>query len=247
MKSQQPSQRALVDLLVHHGIIHSPVVIDAMAALDRALFLPPYCRYQAYNDHPVPIAADATLSAPHMHGMCLELIADILARSQAGDHDTSLHILDIGSGSGYLTAALYLVAKYTSSEPPMVVGIECEPVLVQQSRKILRQIFPQETADHSLAIHQGDGWDGFAAKAPYDAIHVGAAAPHIPEALQQQLKTGGRLVIPLGHEGGAQELTVVDALGHGEWSEKRVAAVQYVPLRAIPPRKSDCKAPPSQQ
>jgi protein-L-isoaspartate(D-aspartate) O-methyltransferase len=228
MSSSSTHSRLIHDLIAQ-GIIRTPAVIDVMASLDRALFVPLAFRHRAYDDHPVPIGGDATISAPHMHGICLELFVKTLESSHPPHK-----ILDVGSGSGYLTLAFYLLAKTLGQGEPLVVGIDCDPDLVQQSVHTAQRILPGPLKDQRILFLHGDGWLGHESCAPYDAIHVGAAAPHIPEALENQLRCpGGRLVIPIGLEGCPQDLTIIDVLAEGDFKSKKSIAVQYVPLRQL--------------
>lgn len=224
----------LIHDLRTQDIIRTPAVIEAMTALDRGLFVPLYLRHRAYDDRPVPIGGVATLSAPHMHGICLELLVKTL-QTAAPPH----RILDVGSGSGYLTLALYLLSKNLSQQEPQVVGIDCDLDLVQTSLHTARRILPDALQNQKISLVCGDGWLGYASLAPFDAIHVGAAAPRVPEALKKQLRIpGGRLIIPIGHEGCTQVLTVIDAQGEDLFKSTSNILVQYVPLRQFEDQKT---------
>ncbi|KAL0421723.1 UNVERIFIED_CONTAM: Protein-L-isoaspartate O-methyltransferase 1 [Sesamum latifolium] len=152
--------KQMVEHLQSYGVLRSKKVAEVMETVDRALFVPEGA--PPYVDSPMQIGHNATISAPHMHAMCLELLEDHLK--------PGMHALDIGS-------------------------------------------------DGRL------GWPEFA---PYDAIHVGAAAPEVPPALIEQLKPGGRLVIPVGNI--FQDLQVVDKNADGSLSIRSETSVRYVPL-----------------
>ncbi|CAD6260501.1 unnamed protein product [Miscanthus lutarioriparius] len=157
------------------------------------------------------------ISAPHMHATCLELLKDHL---QPG-----MHALDVGSGSGYLTACFAMMV----GPEGRAVGIEHIPEIVASSiENVQRSAAAPLLRDGSLSFHVTDGRLGFPDVAPYDAIHVAAAAPKIPQPLLDQLKPGGRMVIPVGTY--LQDLQVVDKNTDGSISIQKDASVRYVPL-----------------
>ncbi len=134
-------------------------------------------------------------------------------------------VLDVGSGSGYLTACMaYLVRPGGKA-----VGVDHIQELVDKSIINIKKNHRNLFEDGSLEIHKGDGRQGYAAEAPYDAIHVGAAAPETPYELIRQLKVGGRLVSPVGDRYG-QEMITYDKKADGSYHEQRHMGVIYVPL-----------------
>lgn len=207
--------QAMVEQLKRYGVIYSERVGEVMETIDRGLFVREGTA--AYMDNPMAIGFNATISAPHMHAMCLELLKDNL---QPG-----MHALDVGSGTGYLTACFAIMV----GSQGRAVGIEHIPELASKSiTNIEKSKAAPLLKEGSLSIQVGDGRLGWAEAAPYDAIHVGAAAPEIPKALIEQLKPGGRLVIPVGTF--FQDLQVIDKEEDGSVSVRTETSVRYVPL-----------------
>ncbi|KAJ9568170.1 hypothetical protein OSB04_004136 [Centaurea solstitialis] len=207
--------KGMVAHLKGYGVIQSDKVAEIMETVDRALFVPDGS--PAYEDSPMQIGFNATISAPHMHATCLQLLEKNL---QPG-----MHVLDVGSGTGYLTACFALMVGPQGH----AIGVEHIPELVAMSVKnVEKSAAAPLLKDGSLALHVGDGREGWPEFAPYDAIHVGAAAPEIPKPLIDQLKPGGRLVIPVGNI--FQELKVVDKNEDGSVIVRTETSVRYVPL-----------------
>ncbi|CAO2840519.1 unnamed protein product [Amaranthus hypochondriacus] len=205
----------MVEQLQRYGVFHSDKVAEVMKTIDRGLFVP--SGTSAYVDSPMPIGHNVTISAPHMHAMCLELLKDHL--------HPGMHALDVGSGTGYLTACFAVMV----GSQGRAVGIEHIPELVTWSIENIKSSAAASFLEEgSLSVHDGDGRLGYPETAPYDAIHVGAAAPEIPKALVEQLKPGGRLVIPVGTY--CQELQVVDKQEDGTLTVRTETSVRYVPL-----------------
>ncbi|XP_022987121.1 protein-L-isoaspartate O-methyltransferase 1-like isoform X3 [Cucurbita maxima] len=209
------TNKEMVENLQSYGVVRSKKVSEVMESVDRAFFVPD--GVPPYVDTPLPIGYNATISAPHMHATCLQLLEKHL---QPG-----MRALDVGSGTGYLTACFALMV----GPEGRAVGVEHIPELVASSIKnIEKSAAAPLLKKGSLSVHVGDGRQGWAECAPYDAIHVGAAAAEIPPALIDQLKPGGRMVIPVGNI--FQDLKVVDKDTDGSINIHDETSVRYVPL-----------------
>jgi protein-L-isoaspartate(D-aspartate) O-methyltransferase len=207
---------SLVDALIANRLVSPGSRVErALRAVDRAYF----CPVAPYVDAPQRLAANATISAPHMHAHALALLAAHLRPGTVA--------LDVGAGSGYLSAAM---AEMVAGEPgAMVVAVEHVPELAEYARQnIARGCSP--VIKECIKVVASDGRYGAPNYAPYGAIHVGAATPSIPQPLIDQLARGGRMVCPVGPEGGDQFLTVVDKKGDDTIETTRAFAVRYVPL-----------------
>lgn len=211
-RSSGLSNPTLVDNLQRNGLFSDERVKKAMLSIDRGDFAPS----SPYGDHPVSIGYGATISAPHMHASALELLKDHL---KEGDR-----ALDVGSGSGYLTACMAMMVGETGK----VVGIEHIKQLVDLSKENVKKNHGDLLTSGRILFVEGDGREGYQAEAPYKAIHVGAAAPIIPPKLVEQLAPGGRMLIPVGRT--SQRFVQVDKSADGEVKETDLMGVIYVPL-----------------
>ena len=186
----------------------SPAVRKAMGKVERHRLVPASEASRAYRNHPLPIGSGQTISQPYI----VALSTDLLSPKPT---DT---ILEVGTGSGYQAAVLAeIVAR--------VYSIEIIEPLGKAAAKRL-----EELGYGNIEVRIGDGYKGWPEKAPFDGIVVTAAAPKVPQALIDQLKPGGRLVIPVGGEGGAQYLKLLTKRADGGVDEKRVLPVRFVPL-----------------
>jgi protein-L-isoaspartate(D-aspartate) O-methyltransferase len=206
MTSQRTRAR-MIDRLKEQGI-KSPLVLDAMAAVPRHVFLEEGLQHRAYEDTPLPIGEGQTISSPYIVAQSCEL---------ASRGKPMEIVLEIGCGCGYQAAVLGRLAK-------KVVSVERIAKLVGKARHTLREL-----RINNVLIKNADGTLGFPAGAPYDAIVVAAAMSHIPDELKAQLKPGGRLVAPVGL-GEVQRLIVVEAREGGGYSERDMESVKFVPL-----------------
>jgi protein-L-isoaspartate(D-aspartate) O-methyltransferase len=180
-------------------------VLAAMERVPRELFVPPDLRHRAYKDVALPIGSGQTISQPYMVARIVEELG----------LDGDEKVLDVGTGSGYQAAVLAQLGDKVHS-------IERIPELAEQARRNF-----EAAGVDNVHVHVGDGSRGLPQEAPFDAIAVAAAAPDFPQALYEQLKTGGRLVVPVGRRQG-QRLQVIVRSPEGP------AVLRSVPCRFVP-------------
>ena len=195
----------LVEVLQRKGV-RDLAVLRAVRMVPRHLFVPESVRHRAYDDAALPIGSGQTISQPFVQARYLELIG------LTGQEK----VLEIGTGSGYQTALLGLLAS-------MVFSVERVPHLAQSARTALAT-----AGIRNVTVLVGDGTLGWRPFAPYDAILVSAASPHVPAPLVEQLAPGGRMVIPLGDRD-AQVLTLVERTDGGVRAST-IGDVRFVPL-----------------
>jgi len=198
--------------MVHQQIesrgVRSQKVLDAMRKVPRESFLPEDLREFAYEDTPLPIEADQTISQPYIVAFMTEGLA-----LEGGEK-----VLEIGAGSGYAAAVLGEIAKE-------VYTIERIEELVTHAASVLADL----GYDNVEVIH-ADGTLGLPEQAPFDAIVVAAGGPEVPESLKKQLKIGGRILIPVGEYRDVQELVRVTRLSETDYQQEDLADVRFVPL-----------------
>jgi protein-L-isoaspartate(D-aspartate) O-methyltransferase len=187
--------------------VRTTTVLAAMLQVPRHEFVPDAVRAQAYSDHPLPIGEGQTISQPYIVALMTELL-------KLDEHQK---VLEIGTGSGYQSAILSLLAGE-------VYSIEIVESLAEQADKRLRKLGYRVTA------RSGDGYEGWVEQAPFDRIVLTAAPPEMPQVLVDQLKPGGRLVAPVGPAGGEQELIVLDKDAEGQVRSMSVVGVSFVPM-----------------
>jgi protein-L-isoaspartate(D-aspartate) O-methyltransferase len=185
--------------------ISSPAVLQAMERVPRHRFVPTRMRLRAYEDNPLSIGQKQTISQPYI----------VALMSQLSGVQRGAKVLEIGTGSGYQAAVLAEMGAE-------VYSIEIVALLAESARLAL-----DETDYSSVKSRVGDGYQGWPSEAPFDAILVTAAPPSIPQPLLEQLKVGGRLVIPVGDL--RQELVVVERRPDG-FVRRSVAGVLFVPM-----------------
>jgi len=183
-------------------------VIDALAAVPRHEFVPANLRALAYEDGPLPIGHEQTISQPYIVALSTDLL----------DLERRHRVLEIGTGSGYQAAVLAELVAHVST-------IEIVPALGDEARARLAQL-----GYVNVDVRIGDGYAGWPERAPFDRILVTAAAPSIPDALVQQLARGGRMVIPVGNAHLGQRLMLVEKTASGAVTTKNVLAVRFVPM-----------------
>ena len=186
--------------------VRDPRVLQVMREVPRHLFVDAAHQSEAYEDHPLPIAGNQTISQPYIVALMTELL-DL----QPGDR-----VLEIGTGSGYQSAVLSRLARD-------VYSIEIVPELAHASAERLRKLGFQ-----NVTVREGDGYRGWPEHAPFDAIIVTAAPERIPEPLVDQLAPNGVMVIPVG--GFFQELKVFHKSADGKVTEKDILPVRFVPM-----------------
>lgn len=186
----------------------APRVLQAIRQVPRDQFLPEEARAYAFYDGPVPIGFGQTISQPFI----VALMTDLLQPKP--EH----RVLEIGTGSCYQAAVLSLLVR-------QVYSVEIIPELARQARERL------ETLGYlNVATCLGDGYYGWPEHAPYDGIIVTAAAADVPEPLLEQLKPGGRLVIPIGHPFQHQDLRLIEKAADGSYASRKILGVAFVPL-----------------
>jgi protein-L-isoaspartate(D-aspartate) O-methyltransferase len=182
-------------------------LLKAFREVPREKFVPENVRDHAYDDGPLPIGSGQTISQPFIVAM----MADLL---ELGPDD---RVLEVGAGSGYAAAIMSYLAK-------RVYGVEIHQDLAEQARERLERM-----GYANVEIRHADGTLGLEEEAPFDGITAAAAAPRVPEALKQQLADGGRLVLPVGPDMGAQYLMKIVRTPDG-FEEEALDPVRFVPL-----------------
>jgi len=212
-----PERAAMVETIRAYARIEASVVgprgvservLDAMGQTDRHRFVPGRSCSVAYMDGPVPIGRGQTISQPFV----VALMTDLAAVKP--DHT----VLEVGTGSGYQAAILARLAR-------KVCTVEIIPPLAEAAAKVLRDL-----RYDNVSVEIGDGYHGWLECGPFDAIVVTAALGHIPPPLIEQLKVGGRLVMPLGSIEAPQQLTVVEKIAPSETRMRSITLVRFVPF-----------------
>jgi len=198
----------MVEKAIFRRGVRSELVLNAMRAVPREAFLPDQLREFAYQDSPLPIEESQTISQPYIVAFMTEALA-----LQGGKR-----ILEIGAGSGYAAAVLSMIAGE-------VYTVERIGQLAEKAASTLADL-----GYHNVHVRHEDGTKGWPEHAPYDGIVVAAGGPEIPESLKEQLKIGGRLVIPIGRDPRVQELVRVTRISENRYDREDLADVRFVPL-----------------
>ena len=198
----------MVEKAIFRRGVRSELVLNAMRAVPREAFLPDQLREFAYQDSPLPIEEGQTISQPYIVAFMTEALA-----LQGGER-----ILEIGAGSGYAAAVLSRIAGE-------VYTVERIGQLAEKAASTLADL-----GYHNVHVRHEDGTKGWPEHAPYDGIVVAAGGPEIPESLKEQLKIGGRLVIPIGRDPRVQELVRVTRISENRYDREDLADVRFVPL-----------------
>ncbi|GAB2641893.1 protein-L-isoaspartate(D-aspartate) O-methyltransferase [Vibrio panuliri] len=201
-----PHADKLMQFLVASGI-KDQAVLEAIHALPRESFVSQAMMHQAYDNNALPIGHGQTISQPYIVAKMTEML-ELKPESK---------VLEVGTGSGYQTAVLAQLVDH-------VYSVERIKALQWEAKRRLKQL-----DIYNISTKHGDGWQGWAAKAPFDAIIVTAAAESIPQQLLEQLNDGGVLIIPVGID--EQQLLKISRQGDGYLSEV-IEMVRFVPLVA---------------
>ncbi len=215
----QQRARMVETQIVARGV-RDPRVLAAMREVPRHLFVDSAHRSEAYEDHPLPIAGNQTISQPYIVALMTELL----------DLQPGERVLEIGTGSGYQSAVLSRLARE-------VYSMEIVPELARAAGERLKKL-----GYANVTVREGDGYRGWPEHAPFDGIIVTAAPPRIPEPLVDQLASGGRMVIPVGDF--FQELKVFRKDKNGKVTENDILPVRFVPMTGEIEKTPSATAPP---
>jgi protein-L-isoaspartate(D-aspartate) O-methyltransferase len=189
-----------------------PAVLRAMREVPRHRLVPEEVRRFAYENRPLPIGYEQTISQPYIVALMTHLL-----KPRPEDH-----VLEIGTGSGYQAAILSRLVRRVHS-------IDIVEPLARRADARLREL-----GYSNIEVRVGDGYAGWPERAPFDKILVTAGADHVPGPLLDQLRPGGRMVIPLGDRPDTLELTVVDKDRKGRVRKRALLPVRFVPLTRLP-------------
>lgn len=201
-------REAMVRLHLEGRGISDPAVLKAMRTVPREEFVPERHRRHAYADSALPIEARQTISQPYI----------VAAMSEALEVGPESVVLEVGTGSGYQAAVLAEMVRH-------VYTIEIVESLAESARVLLEGL-----GYTNVTVRAGDGYQGWPEHAPFDGIVVTAAPDHIPEPLVEQLKPGGRMVIPVGEQAFGQDLLVIEKDADGTVRRRNLMPVRFVPL-----------------
>jgi len=198
----------MVEEQIKNRGVKNEEVLKAMRFVPRHEFVPTNLIYQAYEDHPVPIGYNQTISQPYIVAYMTEML----------EPKKEDKVLEVGTGSGYQAAVLAEIVDKVDT-------IEIIPELGEQAKERLKRL-----GYKNIEVKIEDGYNGWEEHAPYDAIIVTAAAEHIPPPLVKQLKQGGKMCIPVGSPFFVQDLTLVEKKMDGKIVTRKILPVRFVPL-----------------
>lgn len=185
-----------------------PAVLGALERAPRHEFVPQALRPEAYADRPLPIGEGQTISQPYIVAIMTHLLGV----------GPGARVFELGTGSGYQAAVLAELGA-------RVYSVEIVPELASRARETLERLGYRE-----VRVRAGDGYLGWPEEAPFDGILVTAAGDHVPQPLVDQLRPGGRLVMPVGPAVGVQQLQVLEKTADGRLSPREVLPVRFVPI-----------------
>lgn len=188
--------------------VSDEALLQALRTVPREAFVPDHLAAMAYQDSPLPIEADQTISQPYIVALMIEAAAIA----------PGAKVLEIGAGSGYAAAVIGRIADH-------VIAIERHAELVALAQGRMARL-----GYRNVRIVHGDGSRGLPAEAPFDAILAAASGSHVPETLKAQLEVGGVLVMPVGEAGAVQSLVKTTRLGPEAYEQEDLGAVRFVPL-----------------
>jgi protein-L-isoaspartate(D-aspartate) O-methyltransferase len=209
---QMKDRKKLVSKLSEMGYINSEIVKNAMIKVPREEFMTPETKNYAYLDRPIPLKNGQTISAPHMVAIICEKLG----------LEKGMKVLEIGTGFGYNAA---VVAEIIGPEGH-VFTIE----RIENLKKTAEQNLNRTGYSKNVSVILGDGTNGYNEQAPYDRIYATASAPKIPEPLKKQLKIGGRLITPIGHDSSVQELLCLTRINENDYKSHNLGGVVFVPM-----------------
>ncbi len=199
-------REAMVRVQIESRGITEPATLDALRKVERHKFVPPKYQNKAYEDHPLPIGENQTISQPYIVALMTQVL----------DLKKNEKVLEIGTGSGYQAAVLAEICNH-------VYTIEIIDTLGQRAQKLLADL-----GYKNINVKIGDGYKGWEEHSPFDAIIVTCAPTHIPEPLKKQLAEGGKMVIPVGKTF-AQELVLLTKK-NGKIRRESIIPVRFVPM-----------------
>lgn len=206
IKAMGTTKEEMIERQLKRRDIRDPKVLEAMWEVDRSYFVPADMQEHTYEDRPLPIGREQTISQPY--------IVAYMAQELRLHRDAV--VMEVGTGCGYNAAVLSRIAKW-------VYSVEIIEWLAGLARENL-----DNAGIENVSTRYGDGYKGWPEKAPFDAIVLTAAPPAIPEPLKQQLKIGGRLLAPVGTTN--QKLVLLEKTGENRFNERTLLLVSFVPM-----------------